>query len=69
MQAYSTTAIYLIAGSATAGVIARPWQLPEWVWAMLGAAALVASGLLPWADALADILKGLDVYLFLAAPA
>ncbi len=66
MQAYSTTAIYLIAGLATAAVIARPWQLPEWIWATLGAAALVASGLLPWTGALAGIRKGLDVYLFLA---
>src|SRR5512135_3013282 len=66
MQAGSTTAIYVIAGLATAGVIVRPWQLPEWAWAMLGAAALVASGLLPWSDALAGIGKGLDVYLFLA---
>ncbi len=60
------TAIYAIAALATAGVIVRPWQLPEWVWALLGAAALVASGLLPWPDALTGILKGLDVYLFLA---
>jgi arsenical pump membrane protein len=66
MQASSTTAIYLIAGLATAAVIVRPWRLPEWIWATLGAAALVASGLLPWADALAGIRKGLNVYLFLA---
>ncbi len=66
MQLGSTTAIYAVAALATAGVIARPWYLPEWVWAMLGAAALVASGLLSWSDVLAGILRGLDVYLFLA---
>ncbi len=61
-----TVAIYVIAALATSGVIVRPWQWPEWIWATLGAALLVASGLLPWTDALAGIRKGLDVYLFLA---
>src|ERR1051325_835412 len=55
-----------IAALATAGVIVRPWRLPEAIWAMLGAAALVLGGLLPWSDALAGVLKGTDVYLFLA---
>ena len=55
-----------IAALATAGVIVRPWRLPEAIWAMLGAAALVGFGLLSWSDALAGVAKGLDVYLFLA---
>jgi arsenical pump membrane protein len=55
-----------IAALATAGVIARPWRLPEAVWALAGAVALVGLGLLPWTDAVAGIAKGLDVYLFLA---
>jgi arsenical pump membrane protein len=55
-----------IAALATLGVIVRPWRLPEATWAVLGAAALVASGLLPWSGALAGVLKGTDVYLFLA---
>jgi arsenical pump membrane protein len=55
-----------IAALATAGVIVRPWRLPEATWAVLGAAALVAFGLLSWSDALAGVLKGTDVYLFLA---
>jgi arsenical pump membrane protein len=50
---------------ATTGVIIRPFRLPEAVWAVAGAAALVVSGLLPWGDALAGLRKGLDVYLFL----
>jgi len=54
-----------IAALATAGVIARPWRLPEAIWAVAGAAALVALGLLPWDDALAGVASGLDVYLFL----
>ena len=55
-----------IAALATAGVIVRPWRLPEATWAVLGAAALLLSGLLSWSDALAGVAKGLDVYLFLA---
>jgi len=55
-----------IVGLATAGVIARPFRLPEAIWAVAGAVALVAFGLLPWMDALSGVGKGLDVYLFLA---
>jgi arsenical pump membrane protein len=55
-----------IAGLATAGVIIRPFRLPEAIWAIAGAVAIVAFGLLPWTDAVAGLGKGLDVYLFLA---
>lgn len=54
-----------IAGIATLGVVIRPFRLPEYVWATLGAATLVAGGLLPWRDALTAVGKGTDVYLFL----
>ena len=57
---------WAIAALATLGVIVRPWRLPEAIWAVLGAIALVVFGLLPWRDALAGVGKGLDVYLFLA---
>ncbi len=50
---------------ATAGVIVRPFRLPEAIWALAGAVALVAFGILPWGDALGGIRRGLDVYLFL----
>src|SRR6266702_130816 len=50
---------------ATAGVIVRPFRLPEAVWALAGAVALIAVGILPWSDAFGGIRKGLDVYLFL----
>jgi arsenical pump membrane protein len=50
---------------ATAGVIVRPFRLPEAVWAVGGAAALVCLGLLPASLALLGVGKGLDVYLFL----
>lgn len=58
-------AIWAIAALATAGVIVRPWKLPEAVWAVLGAVLLVAFGLLPLHDASVAIGKGSNVYLFL----
>jgi arsenical pump membrane protein len=54
-----------IAGFATLGVIVRPFRMPEYVWAAIGAAILVVFGLLPWRDALAAAGRGTDVYLFL----
>ena len=57
--------IWGVAGFATLGVIVRPLRVPEYVWAVLGAAILVAFGLLPWRDALTAAGKGTDVYLFL----
>ena len=58
-------AIWSIGTLATAGVILRPFRLPEAVWAVAGAIALVCLGLLPPGAAVVGILKGLDVYLFL----
>jgi arsenical pump membrane protein len=56
---------WAISALATAGVIARPWRLPEAIWAVAGALALVLLTLLPWRDALHAVAKGTDVYLFL----
>ena len=56
---------WTIAALATAGVIVRPWRLPEAIWAVAGAVALMVFGLLSRSDALAGVLKGTDVYLFL----
>src|SRR5262245_32906108 len=65
MLTEGAAATWGITALAAGGVIIRPWRLPEAVWAMLGAAALVVFGLLPWPDALAGVGKGVDVYLFL----
>src|SRR6266702_1155096 len=54
-----------IVAAATTGVIVRPFRLPEAVWAVTGAAALVLLSFLPWRDALAGVQQGVDVYLFL----
>jgi arsenical pump membrane protein len=61
----SNLAIWSIALFATSGVIFRPWHLPEAIWAIFGAAALVGLGLFAYQDALQAVAKGTDVYLFL----
>ena len=58
-------AVWLIAAAATAAVIVRPFRWPEAVWAVGGAAVLVAATLLPVSAAWTAVGKGLDVYLFL----
>lgn len=60
-----TIAIWIIVGLSLIGVIARPMNWPEWIWAVAGAAALVAFGFMPLAATGAAISKGTDVYLFL----
>ena len=59
-------AISAIALVSTAGVIVRPFRLPEAVWAVGGATLLVLAGLLTPHDALRAVGRGTDVYLFLA---
>ncbi len=63
--ATASIVIWAIAAAATAGVIVRPFKLPEAIWAVLGGAMLLAAGLLPWRDGLHAVGKGVDVYLFL----
>jgi arsenical pump membrane protein len=65
VEAATTELVWGIAAVATFGVIARPWNLPEFIWAVAGAVALVVLRLLPWQEALAAAAKGTDVYLFL----
>jgi len=65
MPPLETLPAWSIVTLATAGVIVRPFRLPEAVWALAGAAALVLLGQLSIGDALAGMAKGLDVYLFL----
>ncbi len=56
---------WLVCAIATAGVILRPFDWPEAIWAVAGAVLLVALQLLQPQDALTGIGKGVDVYLFL----
>lgn len=56
---------WVVAALATAGVIARPWRLPEAIWAVLGAVLLFLLGLMPWHEVVGAVARGTDVYLFL----
>jgi len=58
-------ATWLICASVITGVIVRPWKLPEALWAVMGAAALVLFSLISLPAAWTAIGKGTDVYLFL----
>jgi arsenical pump membrane protein len=57
--------IWVIAAVATMGVILRPFNWPEAIWAIAGAALLVALQLISPQDVLTGVAKGTDVYLFL----
>lgn len=58
-------AIWIICAIATAGVIVRPFRLPEALWAVAGAVLLLILGLMPAGATMAAVAKGSDVYLFL----
>jgi arsenical pump membrane protein len=62
----TTALVWIVAMGAIAGILFRPKQLPEAVWACLGAALLVVCRLIPLSAAASAVLKGTDVYLFLA---
>ena len=66
MSSRETVLVWSIAAGAIAGVIFRPREWPEAVWACLGAFFLVVLGLLPTGPALGAVAKGSDVYFFLS---
>ena len=57
--------ICLVSVAAVAGVIFRPFRLPEAIWAVAGALLLVVLRTILPRDALSGVAKGTDVYLFL----
>lgn len=57
--------IWIISFFAIAGVIIRPFKIPEVAWAISGAILLIVFGLILPSDGLVGIAKGTDVYLFL----
>jgi arsenical pump membrane protein len=64
-MSHMNTAIYCIAGISIAGVIFRPFKLPEAVFATAGVIALLLFRLIPPSAAWTGIARGTDVYLFL----
>jgi len=61
----ASIAIWGITALSIAGVIVRPFQLPEAIWAVTGAGLLVILHLVTPPTALLGITEGTDVYLFL----
>ncbi|QKG56514.1 arsenic transporter [Hymenobacter sp. BRD128] len=61
----SISIIWAISALSIALVIIRPFQVPEYVWAVSGAVLLLLFRLLTPAEGLAGVARGLDVYLFL----
>lgn len=57
--------IWIISFLAIAGVIVRPFNWSEAIWAVSGAILLVVAGLITPSAGFAGVSKGLDVYLFL----
>ncbi|AKD53823.1 arsenic transporter [Spirosoma radiotolerans] len=57
--------IWIITLLSIAGVIIRPFNIPEAVWAVSGAVLLLIFQLLSISEGISGIAKGLDVYLFL----
>ncbi|MFK3740892.1 SLC13 family permease [Massilia sp. TN1-12] len=65
MTAHASWAIWAIVSTSTALVLIRPYDWPEAIWAVAGAAALVVLRLLPADVAWHAVGQGSDVYLFL----
>jgi arsenical pump membrane protein len=61
----TSTLILLISLLAIAGVIIRPFGIPEYISACAGAAILLLSGLLKFSEGISGFSKGIDVYFFL----
>ncbi|GAB3725900.1 arsenic transporter [Spirosoma lituiforme] len=59
------SSIWIISLVAIAGIIVRPFNVPEFVWAVAGAVLLLMLKLITPAEALTGVGKGTDVYLFL----
>lgn len=58
--------LWIITGLTMAGIVLRPWRVPEAVWATLAVLALMIFKLIGPAGVLAGVAHGWDVYLFLA---
>ena len=58
-------AIWCISLLSIAGILIRPFRLPEYVWAVSGALLLLVTGLIRPSEGINGVLKGTDVYFFL----
>lgn len=58
--------LWIITGLTMAGIVLRPWRVPEAVWAALAVLALALFQLIDPASIVGGAARGWDVYLFLA---
>lgn len=58
--------LWIITGLTMAGIVLRPWRVPEAVWATLAVLALALFQLIDPASIVSGAARGWDVYLFLA---
>ena len=58
--------LWIITGLTMAGIVLRPWRVPEAVWAALAVLALALFQLIAPASIVSGAARGWDVYLFLA---
>src|SRR5215472_15217285 len=65
LSSSQTALVWSIAGGTIAGVMFRPKEWPEAVWACFGAVLLILCGLVPFRNAVGAVGKGADVSLFL----
>jgi arsenical pump membrane protein len=56
---------WAIAAATVAAIVIRPFRIAEWIWAVAGAAILVAAGLLSGRQAAEAARDGAEVYAFL----
>ena len=59
-------AIWMLSLAVIALILLRPRRIPEYVWAVAGALALVLTRLVPLHQAFSSVREGLNVYLFLS---
>jgi arsenical pump membrane protein len=64
-QEWARYAVWAISLATVLAVVLRPRRLPEALWAVLGALALVVLGLVPPGEAVTAIARGGQVYAFL----
>jgi len=65
MSPLLTATLWIVTAATIAGILIRPWRFPEWVFAVAGAALLVALQGISVSDAFAALLRGANVYAFL----
>ncbi len=65
MSPLLTATLWIVTAATIAGILVRPWRIPEWVFAVAGAVLLVGVRAISIPEAYAALVRGTDVYAFL----